>query len=38
VIKETERSRLEHIRRPRGLTDKDEGILDGVIVSGSDMQ
>jgi hypothetical protein len=38
LIEETERSRLEHARIPRGLADEDEGIVDGVLVSGSDMQ
>ena len=38
LIEETERSRLEHVRIPRGLADEDEGIVDGVLVSGSDMQ
>jgi hypothetical protein len=36
-IEETERSRLEHVRKPRGTAD-DEGIVDEVLVSGSDMQ
>jgi hypothetical protein len=37
LIEETERSIMEHVRRSIGLADEDEGIVDGVLVSGSDM-
>jgi hypothetical protein len=38
LIVETERSRLEHVRRPRGLAEEEDGIVDGVLASGSDTQ
>jgi hypothetical protein len=38
LIEETERSGLEHVRIPRGLSDESERLMDGVLVSGSDMQ
>jgi hypothetical protein len=38
LIEEIERSRLKHVRIPRELADEDDGIVDGILVSGSDMQ
>jgi fructoselysine-6-P-deglycase FrlB-like protein len=38
LLREETESRLDHVRRPRGLADEDEGIVNEVLVSGSDTQ